>query len=87
MNTKDITYSAKDIMFPETAAPREYYGRHGFGKCLGLDVWGTDGHVRISPINTTGRTSACTIELPRESIPDLIKFLHQIVQPPTTDLE
>jgi hypothetical protein len=84
---KDITYLAKDIMFPEAAARRDYYGRHGFGRCLGLDVWGTDGHVRISPINTTGRTTACTIELPRESIPELIWFLRQIYQSPNPTLE
>jgi hypothetical protein len=69
----------KTIMFPKTTRiPREYYGRNGFGKCFGLDLWSNDGRVRFSPVNSTGRTTASMIDVPHESIPELIEFLKTI---------
>jgi len=78
-----MSYRVRDITFPVdlTEDPKEYYGRNGFGKCLGLNLWDNASCIRITPINTTGTTSACMIDIPKKSIPELIETLHQLLEP------
>jgi hypothetical protein len=77
-----MSYRVKDLMFPVDLSkePEEYFGRHGFGKCLGVELWDNADCIRINPINTTGTTTACMIDIPKESIPQLIENLQQLLK-------
>ena len=56
----------------------EYLGRNRVGKLVGLDVQPSDylgGCVMLSPINSRGVSTACTLFIPHEMLPSLVSAL------------
>jgi hypothetical protein len=70
--TKQITFTVERSMF--------YRGRNGYGIQKGIEVYTAKDRVEINPVNTKGWTHSCKIDIPMESIPDLINALKQAMR-------
>jgi len=57
-----------------------FQGRNGFFKCCGLELLEYDFKqcVTIAPITSKGIPGNCNIQVPYESLPDLIEALQEI---------
>jgi len=76
-------YKDCNITFKERPEPLEYYGRNGFGKFLGLDLWNNAGRIRFSPVNSTGRSTSCMMDVPYEALPELVEYLVSVINQST----
>ena len=68
----------RKILFSHESPAVEYFGRNGYGKCIGVDFWTHHGRIRLNPINTKGLASGF-IDIPCEEIPKVIELLQQTV--------
>jgi hypothetical protein len=67
-------------------------GRNGDSKCIGIEMLGSSSFfendtfeerfdiVEISPLNTRGGVTQCHIDVPVESIPEIVEQLEKIYQ-------
>lgn len=60
-------------------------GKNGNSKCIGIEMLETSAEkqfdiVEISPLNTRSGVTRCHINIPVESIPEIIKNLEKIYQ-------
>ena len=73
----------KTIKFNKTT---HFTGRNGYFKCSGVELEtlnrGIGQSVIISPVTSKGVCGRCDIEIPRESIPALIKELESFIEKP-----
>lgn len=69
------------ITFKQTVS---FLGRNGNFKSIGLNVYkykySTEDKVELTPITSKGLLGRCVIEIPTESIPDLIKSLQACIE-------
>lgn len=63
----------------EFSLQRNFLGRNGEFIAKGIEISAIPAagypFIRIYPITSKGNVGRCFIEIPKESIPDLIKFL------------
>jgi hypothetical protein len=53
-------------------------GRNGRSKCKGINLLRIDGVVHMVPVNSRDEDTHCDIQIPAESIKDLIVALQQL---------
>ena len=59
-----------------------YMGRHGIGKCKGLNVESSDEAVELRPINSKGDVSSnCVIQIPPSALRKVGEMLIQMSKP------
>jgi len=58
-----------------------FTGRNGYSKCSGLDMLPLDHNdsVMLSPLTSRGAVGRCNIEIPMESLPEVIAKLQSFV--------
>jgi hypothetical protein len=53
----------------------QFLGRNGVGQCKGVDVYRNGHEIWLQPIHSRGGIARCRIEVPLESVDDLIEKL------------
>jgi len=54
-----------------------YMGRNGMGKMVGIEVMTGEKNVYLTPINSRGYSANCELQIPYDSIDEIINALQQ----------
>jgi len=68
-----------NVKWPETETFAE--GRNGLLKCFGVELLQSyDNRILITPINSKGNVSRCTIQIPESAIPEICNALNLLAE-------
>lgn len=56
-----------------------YYGKKGTGKCTGITFTNDGDNFKVNAKNTRGTTGNCFIEIPKDSIKEIINTLKSLI--------
>lgn len=69
----------KDITWPECKKQLVYLGRNGAGFMDGISFFSIGDVFRIYPVNSKGNWARCSMEIPKDRIPEIITVLQEII--------
>jgi len=79
---RDATWLAKQphVFYPTDGTVEcNYMGRHGSAQQFGVIMQPTAGYVRITPMNSMGPASAAFMDVPVQSLPEVIAMLQSFL--------
>jgi len=68
------------IQFPMLSFKLSYEGRNGNGRQTGIEVQALIDRIALRPINRSGPTDSCRIEIPKDAVKELIQTLQTALE-------